>query len=187
MEKQPQRAHDVALLPAMRKTEVDLGLRGILPDPLGRELYYFLIFFPTKILGEILQSTNSKLEAAKYAKIDEAEFFSFVGVLLLLTQDTHPRRREVWMSQKDPSVIQTTMSRERFEHIWSCLRVGPEEEEVSCVFLEVDVRQIASPDLHFKLVSEWHLRPRSPLSSGFQRTYGGDFPARVSSYSGRIN
>lgn len=127
--------HGIRPLPALQKTvlEPDLtfGMQLGAMSPEARELFYFLLFFPTNYLRVILKETNKHLETEQRKPIDGAEFFAFLGVFLLLADENHARRREAWMSGPEHcSIIKNTMSRTRFEEIWACLQLWSDEDKV---------------------------------------------------------
>ena len=98
-------------------------------------LDYFLMMFPPDALRHIITLTNAQLSKRNLDEMDVAEFLRWFGVVLLISRCEFSTRRELWAARSHskflPSVElgrSTGMSRQRYDDIWTCLRLSFQPE-----------------------------------------------------------
>jgi hypothetical protein len=90
---------------------------------------YFYLFYPTNTIKETLKFTNEKLQKTKKKKIDEGDFYRWLGLRLLMTYEPlEGPIRMYWETSKQPNQAHTPrdfaqygMSRHTFENILTAL------------------------------------------------------------------
>ena len=58
-------------------------------------LDFWLLYFPSESIGEILQETNARLKS-RQKRITMGELYKAIGLLYAVTPDVHRQRRDYW-------------------------------------------------------------------------------------------
>ena len=96
----------------------------------------FLLMFPPDHLIHIINLTNRKLRTANYLETSKGEIVKFFGIIILSTRFVFGRRRDLWKAKSASRLIdppnfgcRTGMVRDRFDHLWSCIRFSDQTDE----------------------------------------------------------
>jgi hypothetical protein len=99
-------------------------------------LQIFEMMFPPNSFDTILTETNKQLIAKQRKQLTKGELYKFLGVMILITKFEFEKRRDLWAPIAPGKYIpaikigeKTGMSRDRFDHIWDCFRIGKQPDK----------------------------------------------------------
>ena len=114
----------------LRKTRIHFPADGLTWAD-RNSLDYIKWAFPIQFIPDILAGTNEQLQHQNKPMLDEAEFWRFLGCLLIMCLFNFRDIRSWWTTKPGSSCVQrpnlkTTcgISRHRFGDITQCLRLG---------------------------------------------------------------
>ena len=104
---------------------------------------YFKLFFPAGLTEPIITSTNTELHAIHQPILSHEEFFRYIGMRYMMTEDPLDNVDDYWKVKADPNSnqipraygVRFQISKHRFEHIEQCLSWTSTVDEVRKLLL----------------------------------------------------